>query len=256
MTADARQHTLLRDDLERAGVTIHEQAGTGAVRRRPHRRKRQRAAAAGRQGHPLHRRNLAAAGGSRLRPDRDAQRRVAPFLGAAVAARDRRWRDRRAGGVDLQRVRLTGPPRRGRSPHPDERGPRGLRSRRCRPGRVRRPGRRRTPGRSTASSAVRPACGSSIRPASGQQSIDATLAVVAAGWVAATAGLDLDRAGVQTGPARVRPGGRAVAHDRAARLRRRRRHRARDGRARGGPRGTGGRDQRRPRREPRPCLPR
>jgi pyruvate/2-oxoglutarate dehydrogenase complex dihydrolipoamide dehydrogenase (E3) component len=33
----------------------------------------------------------------------------------------------------------------------------------------------------------------------GQHSIDATLAVVAAGWVAATAGLDLDRAGVQTG---------------------------------------------------------
>ncbi len=34
----------------------------------------------------------------------------------------------------------------------------------------------------------------------GQQGIDATLAVVAAGWVAATAGLDLDRAGVQTDP--------------------------------------------------------
>jgi dihydrolipoamide dehydrogenase len=32
----------------------------------------------------------------------------------------------------------------------------------------------------------------------GQQSIDATLAVIAAGWVAATAGLNLDRPGVQT----------------------------------------------------------
>ena len=32
----------------------------------------------------------------------------------------------------------------------------------------------------------------------GQHSMEATLAVVAAGWVAATAGLDLDRAGVQT----------------------------------------------------------
>jgi pyruvate/2-oxoglutarate dehydrogenase complex dihydrolipoamide dehydrogenase (E3) component len=32
----------------------------------------------------------------------------------------------------------------------------------------------------------------------GQRSVDATLAVVAAGWVAATAGLDLGRAGVQT----------------------------------------------------------
>src|SRR2546430_14679429 len=28
VTADVRQHTLLRDDLERAGVDIHEQAGT------------------------------------------------------------------------------------------------------------------------------------------------------------------------------------------------------------------------------------
>ena len=45
VTEDARRHTLLRDDLERAGVTIYEQAGTGPVRRRPHRRKRQRAAA-------------------------------------------------------------------------------------------------------------------------------------------------------------------------------------------------------------------
>jgi pyruvate/2-oxoglutarate dehydrogenase complex dihydrolipoamide dehydrogenase (E3) component len=35
-------------------------------------------------------------------------------------------------------------------------------------------------------------------PASGQQSIEAALAVVAAGWVADTAGLALDRAGVQT----------------------------------------------------------
>lgn len=34
----------------------------------------------------------------------------------------------------------------------------------------------------------------------GQYHTDATLAVVAAGWVAATAGLDLDRAGVQTDP--------------------------------------------------------
>ena len=55
--------------------------------------------------------DLAAAVRSRLRLDRDAQRRVAPFLGAAVAARDRRWRDRRAGGIDLQRVRLTRPSR-------------------------------------------------------------------------------------------------------------------------------------------------
>ena len=39
-----------------------------------------------------------------------------------------------------------------------------------------------------------------IHSAGGQQSIDATLAVVAAGWVAATAGLNLDRAGVQTDP--------------------------------------------------------
>jgi pyruvate/2-oxoglutarate dehydrogenase complex dihydrolipoamide dehydrogenase (E3) component len=45
-------------------------------------------------------------------------------------------------------------------------------------------------------------CATGVRllhsPAEGQQSIDATLAVVAVGWVAATAGLALDRAGVQT----------------------------------------------------------
>ena len=45
VTADARQHTLLRDDLEQAGVSIYEQAGTARLRRRPHGRKRQRAAA-------------------------------------------------------------------------------------------------------------------------------------------------------------------------------------------------------------------
>jgi pyruvate/2-oxoglutarate dehydrogenase complex dihydrolipoamide dehydrogenase (E3) component len=39
-----------------------------------------------------------------------------------------------------------------------------------------------------------------IHSAGVQQSIDATLAVVAAGWVAATAGLNLDQAGVQTDP--------------------------------------------------------
>ena len=31
VTTDARQHTLLRDDLERAGVSIYEQAGTAAI---------------------------------------------------------------------------------------------------------------------------------------------------------------------------------------------------------------------------------
>ncbi len=38
MTADARQHTLLRDDLERAGVSIYEQADRGEDREQfPHR---------------------------------------------------------------------------------------------------------------------------------------------------------------------------------------------------------------------------
>jgi pyruvate/2-oxoglutarate dehydrogenase complex dihydrolipoamide dehydrogenase (E3) component len=45
-------------------------------------------------------------------------------------------------------------------------------------------------------------CATGVRllhsPGTGQQSIDATLAVIAVGWVAATAGLALDRAGVQT----------------------------------------------------------
>ena len=45
---------------------------------------------------------------------------------------------------------------------------------------------------------MRPACELIHSTRDGQHSIDATLAVVAAGWVAATAGLHLDRAGVQT----------------------------------------------------------
>ena len=67
-----------------------------------------------------------------------------------------------------------------------------------------------------------------------QHSIDATLAVAAAGWVAATAGLGLERAGVQrrTGADDVQVDAQLVCDDRAARLRHaERHHRARDGRA-------------------------
>ena len=123
VTAAAREQTLLRDDLERAGVRIYEQAGPARFA----------------DAHTVESDNaprlqagkviICTGGSSRPLPvpgfelDRDAQRRVEPFLGAAVDARHRRRRDRRAGGLDLQRVRLPRPPRRDRSPHPDERGP-------------------------------------------------------------------------------------------------------------------------------------
>ena len=55
----------------------------------------------------------------------------------------------------------------------------------------------------------------------GWRGVDAAVAVVAAGSVEATAGLDLARRGVQNGQARVRPGGHVPADDRAAHLRRR-----------------------------------
>ncbi len=88
--------------------------------------------------------------------------------------------------------------------------------------------RRRTPERSSASS-VAPSRRAAhlVQPTEPRHSVDATVAVVAVGWVAATAGLNLDRAGVRTDGAGVRRGGRPLADHRAAHLRRRRCHRTR-----------------------------
>ena len=170
VTEDARQHTLLRDDLEQAGVSIYEQAGTARFADAHTVESDNAPRLESGQGHSLRLRCLAAAARSRLRLDRDAQRRVAPFLGAAVADRDRCWRDRRAGGIDLQRVRLTGLSRRDSSPHPDERGRGGLRSGHCRPGGVRRPGGRGRRDDRPLRALCGRACGSSIRQAGSRAS--------------------------------------------------------------------------------------
>ena len=85
-----------------------------------------------------------------------------------------------------------------------------------------------------------------------QAHVDATLAVVAVGWVASTNGLNLAAAGVRNRPARLHRGGLRAPHDRARHLRCRRRHRAPDGRPRGRARGLPGRDQRNPRARRRP----
>ena len=131
VTEDARQHTLLRDDLEQAGVRTYEQAGPARFGdahivesdNAPRLYAGKVVLCTGGTSRPL------AVPGFEL--DRDAQRRVAPFLGAAVAACDRRWCDRRAGSFDLQCVRLTRLSCRDRSPHPDERGRGGLRGSAC-----------------------------------------------------------------------------------------------------------------------------
>ena len=198
VTEDARQHTLLRDDLEQAGVRIYEQAGPARFG----------------DAHIVESDNaprlyagkvvLCTGGTSRplavpVRLDRDAQRRVAPssvppsllVIGAGAT------------GVQVASISM-------RSAHTFilfKIAPRILMSE-----------------DEEVSAAVRAALAGSgvqivedagtidrfeparagvrlIHSAGGaQQSIDATLAVVAAGWVAATAGLNLDRAGVQTDP--------------------------------------------------------
>ena len=81
--------------------------------------------------------------------------------------------------------------------------------------------------------------------------IDATIAVVAIGWVANTTELNLPAAGVQHRPARLRRRGRPPSHQRAPHLRRRRRHRTRDGRPRSSPRGIPRSHQRSPRNDDR-----
>ena len=83
--------------------------------------------------------------------------------------------------------------------------------------------------------------------------IDATITVVAAGWVANTAELNLARRRRPNRPTRLRTGRRGASHQRAAHLRRRRRHRARDGRPRSSPRGLPRRHQRGPRHHDRPA---
>ena len=86
----------------------------------------------------------------------------------------------------------------------------------------------------------------------GPAHIDATLAVVAVGWVANTDGLDLAAVGVETDPRGYIEVDSQLRTTARGHLRRRRRHRAPDGRARGRAGGLPRRDQchRRSRRRP------
>ena len=113
VTGQARTRSLMRDDLGRAGVVILRASRTGAVHRRAHHRKRRRSAPSGGQGHHLYWRNGATARRPRVRAHRNAQRRVGAHLGAAIVAGARSRRHGSAGSLDLQRVRLTRPTRRG-----------------------------------------------------------------------------------------------------------------------------------------------
>ena len=111
VTAAAREKTMLRDDLERAGVRIYEQAGP--ARFADARTIESDNAPRLRAGKVI----ICTGGTSRPLPvpgfELTATHSDAWSLscGAAVVAGHRRWRDRRPGGVDLQRIRLTRPPR-------------------------------------------------------------------------------------------------------------------------------------------------
>ena len=240
VTADARQHTLLRDDLERAGVGIYEQAGTA--------RFADAHTVESDNAPPLHAGKVILCTGGASRPlavpgfdltatYSDAWHLSSVPLSLLVIG---------AGATGVQVASIFNAF--GSRVHLVEIAPRILMTEDQEVS--------ETVTAAMVASGVQVVedagtidrferCATGVRlthPASdGQHGIDVALAVVAA---RATAGLALDRAGVQTG----RRGYVQVdAHLRAARLRRQRYQRPRAGRARGGPRSAGGRDQRRPR---------
>jgi len=197
VTADARRHTLLRDDLERAGVDIHEQAGTARFvdthtvesDNAPRLQADKVILCAGGASRPL-----AVPGFDLAATHSDAWHlsSVPPSLVVVGAG---------ATGVQVASIFNAF----GSQVHLVEIAPRILMS--------------EDQEVSEAVTAAMEASGIQIVASAGtidrferrvtgvrlthsardgQHSIDAALAVVAAGWVAATAGLDLDRAGVQT----------------------------------------------------------
>ncbi|HKN54547.1 MAG TPA: NAD(P)/FAD-dependent oxidoreductase [Amycolatopsis sp.] len=197
VTADARRHTLLRDDLERAGVDIHEQAGTARFvdthtvesDNAPRLQAEKIILCTGGASRPL-----AVPGFDLAATHSDAWHlsSVPPSLVVVGAG---------ATGVQVASIFNAF----GSQVHLVEIAPRILMS--------------EDQEVSEAVTAAMEASGIQIVASAGtidrferrvtgvrlthsardgQHSIDAALAVVAAGWVAATAGLDLDRAGVQT----------------------------------------------------------
>ena len=108
VTGEVREHALLRDELERAGVTVYEHAGTARFVD-PH-------VIESESGPRLRAAKVivCTGGASRQLPvpgfelDIHPQRRLAAHFRARLAAGDRRRRDRRPGRLDLQRVRITG----------------------------------------------------------------------------------------------------------------------------------------------------
>jgi len=197
VTADARQHTLLRDDLERAGVSIYEQAGTARFAdahtvesdNAPQLRADKVILCTGGASRPL-----AVPGFDLTATHSDAWHlsSVPPSLVVIGAG---------ATGVQVASIFNAF----GSQVYLVEIAPRILMSEDQEVSEA--------VTAAMAASGVQVVadagtidrferCATGVRlihsTSDGQHSIDATLAVVAAGWVAATAGLDLDRAGVQT----------------------------------------------------------
>ncbi len=198
VTADARQHTLLRDDLDRAGVSIYEQAGTARFvnahtvdsDNAPRLRADKVILCTGGASRPL-----AVPGFDLTATHSDAWRRLSSVPPSLVVIG--------AGATGVQVASIFNAF--GSRIYLVEVAPRILMS--------------EDQEVSEAVTAAMAAsgvqviadagtidpferCATGVRlihsTSDGQHSLDATLAVVAAGWVAATAGLGLDRAGVQT----------------------------------------------------------
>jgi glycine/D-amino acid oxidase-like deaminating enzyme len=121
VTNEARRRSLLRDDLDEAGVTIEERFGPARFIDEST-LEGQDGSRVRAQGHPLPWRRSTPAADSRHRADGDAQRRLGPDHGARVdrGARDRR--DGRPGRLDLQCARRSRHARGGRPAHPRHRG--------------------------------------------------------------------------------------------------------------------------------------
>ena len=195
---DVRTHSLRREDLDRLGVTVHEKAGTARFVD-PHTIETE-------SGLRLHAdKIILCAGGTSRRLSVPGFELTATHSdawsanrGPAVDVGRRRGSDWGAGRLDLQRVRLT----RSSSSRPARASCR-LRTKTCR--------RRSRPPSAGSGIVVRESFGtieSFEKTPSGvrmvfskdgtRDSAEAALAVVAVGWVADTAGLNLATAGVET----------------------------------------------------------
>ena len=193
----------------RASRRDHPRARRHRPLRRPARdRERERPATSIEEGHHLHGRGRPAARVARIRVDVHPQRRMAPDVCSGLDAGDRRRRDRRASRLDLRRVRFAGhavrsvrahsQERRRRCGSSDEHSTAGFRAAGSRGRRNDRP--LREVPRRRAPHLLEERCAAA-------EHIDATVVVVAVGWVANTDGARSRRGRRTKRPAWLHRGG-------------------------------------------------